>query len=937
MYLRSLFTRISVLAAVRLGLLLVASQVSLAQFVALRSIDCSQFPRIRSSFCAFDATGKPAMLDTTRDRKVFDNSTRQTLGSISFIPAPAPHSASLCLLFDRSSTSLNTALDSSLNYIDTSLITPHLLSVAGFGSLPYITNDIKRSFTSLITNAKSLPRLEGCSFNTALADSLCGAIHLVQRDTLVRSPQARAVILVTASQATVNVDSISSLLRSSGIELFVITVGALSSSSLRTCALASGGFCLDSVSFSSIAQSINACLHAVRGMTLSVLDWSIDASSCDSVRRARFDIRSLASGVETVFSIPDSLLRVCAALPSWQSFDPVPVNDSVDIPFRVTAVGADITLVDVVSNNPLFRVINVPRASTVSRNSPALCTLRFVAIDSLEHDVTLRVITSACDTATVYYHMKGSLSRALRPRILSRLTASIVRPFSTIDLLWSGVPMDASLQVLLSVDGGSSWLPQTVQRQGFRVRWTAPQIESPSCLLLLRDEQRGTSDTSDVFSIASSPVTFTPLSFDTVRSGDVLERTFTNCIRNTSASLLVIDSIRATHERIDVLSGEQCTLAPGASSHLRLQLWPREEGEQSDTLQVWCRNDYLRIPLRSVVRKRLLDAPATIAMNAVGIGGEQDTIVRNAIRLLADSAATTSTLTVDLPDSALFSVSSTTLPFRHQSSSPAVDLRITYKADSERRSSAGLIVHTSDGAQRIRLVADGVCAAPSMQTSLRLPDSLVVSVGASTTIPIRYTPLPRGYVLRDRPWQLIVRVPESILVPIGSTPGGERDRGDRRIVLNGRGALGGDTIAIPEFTTALGRDHDAVVWIESFRWTDECGGVIASQSSLLHVRNACSAGGNRAFLDGDSLSVRTIAPNPSDDHTQVRFVLREENDTRLELVDVYGRTLLRTESTLMSRGDHEFTLQTSDLHEGTYYLVIATPTGSCSAILKVMR
>ena len=83
--------------------------------------------------------------------------------------------------------------------------------------------------------------------------------------------------------------------------------------------------------------------------------------------------------------------------------------------------------------------------------------------------------------------------------------------------------------------------------------------------------------------------------------------------------------------------------------------------------------------------------------------------------------------------------------------------------------------------------------------------------------------------------------------------------------------------------------------------------------------------------------MRSIAPNPADGEAQVRYVLREENDTRIELVDVYGRVLFRTEPSLMSRGEHELTVPTASLSEGTYYLVVITPSGSGSSVLKVMR
>lgn len=906
-----------------------------AQRAVLRSIDASSYPTMRATITAFDAAGFPVLPDSTRDRRVTDNGIRQTLGTFTYSLPTAPQPFSVTFLIDASSPTIPKALASAMRVWDDSVRVDHDAALVAFGALPYIVRDFSQTSRPLRDAVSRIPLLRSTDLTSALLDTVCGAIKVSMRDT-----RSRTIILVVAANSRLQIDSAFRALQNSAIRLCVVTVGTCASAALRSLALRTGGICIDSVAPSSITAGIRACVQICNGAPSTTIEWSNDPQSCANERDVRFDIRSLATELTHKYVVPDSVLRVVDIVPGIVEVDTIAVGDSVDIPVRVVTRGADVTVTDVRSDNSMCRLPAPIGTRVITRSAPLETTLRIKRTSSLEQRAVLSVQSNACRTQNGIVFTNGSTSNDIRPVLSTDLGGRRLQPFTTVAIAWTGLRSNDSVVFALSTDAGSTWLDPSPVFRTTPSAWAVPLVSSTQCLLLLRSLSRGTSDTSNLFTIESSNLPTRTVSFGTIRSDDHVRRVFSGIITNNRTTPLNIDSVRFSSQSILILRGEDCTVAPGGSWDCELQMYARSEGILTDTMSVFLRDEIVTIPVSATVKARTIQSPPSITINTTALGVTIDSIVSPAISLRRSSpvqSVVCSRVSRVVPDTAQFSIEALTVPFTLNESQSSRDVRVSYVARELGLCSSLLVVESDDGTEEVRLVGNTVCSEPLPETRITLPDTVIAFFGKTASIPVRFTPLPARYTAVVRPWTLSLRVPGSILFPAGSTPLGTVNGADRRITLTGSGFQRGDTLVTLDFTVALGITDQAPVLVESFRWNDDCSGVEGPIYGYVNVRNACTAGGLRKYLSGDSLFVVSVVPNPAESEAEVRVMLRETGPTSVELVDTFGRTLYRLPEVLLERGEHNIRIPVDSLNVGEYYVRILTPTAATTGIVKVVR
>ena len=906
-----------------------------AQRAVLRSLDASGYPVMRASIYAFDSTGTPVLPDTTRDRRVNDNGSRQTLGQVRYDGPATSRDFGITFVIDATSPALPKALASSITSWDTGIVEEHDAALVAFGSLPYIVRDFAQASLSLRDAASRFPVLRGgTNLTSALLDSLCGAVTVSLRD-----PRSRGIVLVTDAQSSVPTDSALRGLRAAGARLCVVTLGACASPSLRALALASGGVCFDSVPLAAFGSAIRSCTYIIRGAPSATIEWSNSPMSCDNVREVRFDILSLRTQLLHRYVVHDTLLRIAGIEPRFVTVPDIPVGDSVDIPVSVIARGADLLVTDVTTDDSACTPVTPVGSRILTRATPYATTLRFVRRSAKEQRVIVTIRSNACRSESAVILVKGLPGGDIRPILRTELGGRRLRPRTAQSIAWSGLAPDDSVVVELSTDAGTTWSDSSPPFGGTDAVWTVPAVSSTRCLLVIRSRLRGTTDTSDQFSINVSDLPVQPISFGNVRSHDAVDRTVSGCWKNTRTAAVQVDSVRTSSSELRLLRGEDCSVPSGSSWDCVLQLHARRSGEFVDTLSVYIDDDILRIPLTAFVTERRMFVPETIAFTDVSVGGIIDTVVEAAISLRGSAPSTLTCTRLERlpPDTSHYSVTAPRAPFDLTPALYAQSLIVSFGAQEQALSSSRIVVESADGAEEIRLVGNAVCGAPSPLTRITLPDTVSASIGDMVRIPLRYAPLPKGYRPAPRPWTLTLRVPGSLMYPVGSTPKGEMVGLDRRIVLTGLGFERGDTLTHADFVATLGAGDGGTVFVESFRWDDLCGGAEGLRDAHLAIRNPCVAGGLRAYLSGDSLHVVSISPNPAGDEAEIRYVLRETGPTAIELVDLFGRVLLALPASVQERGEHRLALPLGGLNDGEYYMRIITPTATTAAALKVVR
>lgn len=914
-----------------------------AQRVVLRSMDLSAYPTVRASLYTFDSTGAAVLPDTTKDRRITDNGTRQTLGTIRQDAPVSVRPFALTFLVDATSPAIPKALQSSLGDWDKFVTTDHDAALVAFGSLPYIVRNFADTKQTLRDAVSRIPVLRGFDAAAALRDSLCGALKIAEQDN-----RARAIVLISDAQIQLQSDTLESTLvddlRSGGIQLYVISINARSSASMRSAAQATGGIVLDSIPLYALAGALQACAQIVQGAQSATLEWANDAASCDNNRSVHFDVRSVKSDLLHYYAVSDTLLRIARIVPQFIQLPDIAVGESVDIPISIEAGGADFTLTDVRSDNPFYVLRDVPTPTLVSKGVPAQCTLRCTRTSTVQQRALLSVQSNACTSLSGMVLLAGSANSSITPIVQTQLAGMVLAPGFPMSISWTGVPPNDTTTLELSTDAGSTWSGISTQWDTPSATWIVPSVVAPRCRLRVQSRMLNSYGTSDEFAIAPSTIDVQSINAGIVRVAQSSVRLFSGVFRNTGSTPLYVDSVRSSARgsgaRITVLHGANSSIAPGFSWNCELQILAYSAGVFFDTLNVFLENAFLRVPVRVEAVEQVVFTPSTVYLGRVSVGGRVDTVVQAAVRVssgIADSMVVCTRMDRLFPDTVQYSVRTPVVPFMLNSRTPQQPATVMFRAERAGISASQLLVETSIGTHEIRLLANAVCGAPLPRTQVVLPDTLKADIGANLYIPVRFSPLPPGYTPLRRPWTLSMRVPKSMLFPVNGTPPGEPISSDRRITVYGSGFVGGDTIANLCFATALGASNTGTVFLESFRWLDECADVYGPTTAELVVGNACEAGGLRRYLSGDSLHIVYVAPNPAQEQTEIHYVLRETGLTVVEVVDIFGRTRVSTEATVQERGEHVLHLPLRHLGDGEYYVRITTPTASTAKPLKVVR
>lgn len=86
-----------------------------------------------------------------------------------------------------------------------------------------------------------------------------------------------------------------------------------------------------------------------------------------------------------------------------------------------------------------------------------------------------------------------------------------------------------------------------------------------------------------------------------------------------------------------------------------------------------------------------------------------------------------------------------------------------------------------------------------------------------------------------------------------------------------------------------------------------------------------------------TLAIKSLYPNPAADKTTLDVSLTEQVTVEIALYDMVGNSHITVFYGSLDAGDHNFTVNTSDLPSGSYFCKLTTAKGSISRRLQVTR
>lgn len=183
----------------------------------------------------------------------------------------------------------------------------------------------------------------------------------------------------------------------------------------------------------------------------------------------------------------------------------------------------------------------------------------------------------------------------------------------------------------------------------------------------------------------------------------------------------------------------------------------------------------------------------------------------------------------------------------------------------------------------------------------------------------------------------VVSFNKSLLVPIGSTPGGTITNRIRTIEINGNRTQNDSILTILEFFATLGDDSLTDVSIDSFVWND-CGFDVITLDSIFALTGLCHEGGvTRLFITDQSEGIISVYPNPFNNTAEVKFLLAESGYARLFVSDILGRKAISLFNNNADKGSHTASFEADGLPAGIYFIILETKNKTYSKIVEIEK
>jgi hypothetical protein len=89
--------------------------------------------------------------------------------------------------------------------------------------------------------------------------------------------------------------------------------------------------------------------------------------------------------------------------------------------------------------------------------------------------------------------------------------------------------------------------------------------------------------------------------------------------------------------------------------------------------------------------------------------------------------------------------------------------------------------------------------------------------------------------------------------------------------------------------------------------------------------------------DKPQLTTMNVYPNPAVHHSKIAYVLSKSSNVSIQLFDVAGRLVKNLDSGYKEAGEYNLSVNTNDLANGTYFVILKTATEKSSRTLVVVK
>jgi hypothetical protein len=208
----------------------------------------------------------------------------------------------------------------------------------------------------------------------------------------------------------------------------------------------------------------------------------------------------------------------------------------------------------------------------------------------------------------------------------------------------------------------------------------------------------------------------------------------------------------------------------------------------------------------------------------------------------------------------------------------------------------------------------------NISTTLKI-DTIDAKIGETITLPLKMIDQQNHFVCNYDSFKVHITYNPSVLFPLNHKPI-QRTNGTEEIFISGRTLT--TLLDSLRFFVTLGNSDYSDINLNSFQWN--CNEVkVQTLNGRVNVTNICREGGNR-LVDFETQLFLSELPTPVSSEVTILFSTIEKGFTVLKIINSLGEVVDIPFSKISDPGKYYVELNAKNYPNGTYFIILQTPT-----------
>lgn len=353
------------------------------------------------------------------------------------------------------------------------------IAITGFNNINFLIHDFSNDKQSLIGSLNNLTFNGSTDINAAFLSEPAGALSLLES-----TKNRREIVLITDGTESGNKDLIITKILQTGARLHTITFNFPTSPLIASISTATEGYSFDRINNSDdFKKAIYSTAYLAKFN--QPCKFSYNSFTCNSENTINLNFSSIGFDANLNLNISGDLLPHLVIEPSYFYYGLRQPPAKPTKKFILTAKNGDISITDFV-DNPIFKVISVPKNFILKSGESKEITVQFEPIDTAYIYSEIKITGNQCNGGVL--RLAGGSDRTSdidkTIRVVSPNGGEILFTGGYYKIEWDCVLPGDTVKIDYSLNNGNSWINITNSATGLSYNWRGvPFVTSNNCLI----------------------------------------------------------------------------------------------------------------------------------------------------------------------------------------------------------------------------------------------------------------------------------------------------------------------------------------------------------------------------------------------------------------------------------------------------------------------